>query len=133
MKFSVISRTLKQDIARFLLSGGFNTGLTYGIYLLLILVLDYKLSYTISYVFGILLAYLLNRYFVFKSHKGIKSVLSLPVIYGAQYCVGLFLIWIWIDKLNLSPQIAPLVAIAITLPITFALSKLAFSNRALHK
>jgi putative flippase GtrA len=133
MKIPAISKTLKQDIARFLLSGGLNTVLTYGIYLLLILVLDYKLSYTISYIFGILLAYLLNRYVVFKSHKGIRSIISLPVIYGAQYCVGLFVIWIWIEKFNLSPQIAPLVAIAVTLPITFTLSKLAFSDRALYK
>ncbi|RMU09062.1 hypothetical protein ALP36_04868, partial [Pseudomonas syringae pv. coriandricola] len=37
MMNQAVSKFLKQDFARFLMSGGFNTALTYGIYLVLLL------------------------------------------------------------------------------------------------
>ncbi|OUM07340.1 hypothetical protein BW686_10485 [Pseudomonas syringae] len=122
-----VSKFLKQDFARFLMSGGFNTALTYGIYLILLMFLSYKTSYTISYATGILLAYVLNRFFVFKSHQGLRSVILLPLIYAIQYGLSLVILWCWVEKLKFDERLAPLAAIALTLPVTFALSKLAFS------
>ena len=59
----VAAKILQVDFARFLVSGGFNTLVTYGLYLLLLNVLSYRISYTIAYVAGIVLAYSLNRFF----------------------------------------------------------------------
>ncbi|UZA70833.1 GtrA family protein [Pseudomonas viridiflava] len=124
-----VSKFLKQDFARFLMSGGFNTALTYGLYLVLLMFLSYNVSYTISYVTGILLAYTLNRFFVFKSHQGLRSVILLPLIYIVQYCLSLVILWCWVEKFQLDARLAPLVAIVLTLPVTFILSKLAFSAK----
>lgn len=124
-----LSKFLKLDFARFLVSGGFNTALTYGTYLILLLVLPYKSSYTISYLTGILLAYILNRFFVFKSHRGLQSALLLPLIYGLQYILSMLILWCWVEKLELNEKVAPLAAIALTLPITFIFSRLAFSRK----
>ncbi|WP_164671025.1 GtrA family protein [Pseudomonas viridiflava] len=129
MMNQAVSKFLKQDYARFLMSGGFNTALTYGLYLVLLMFLSYNVSYTISYVAGILLAYTLNRFFVFKSHQGLRSVILLPLIYLVQYCLSLVILWCWVEKLELDARLAPLVAIALTLPVTFVLSKLAFSAK----
>ncbi|KPB88709.1 Uncharacterized protein AC502_4321 [Pseudomonas syringae pv. maculicola] len=120
---------MKQDFARFLMSGGFNTALTYGIYLVLLMFLSYKISYTISYATGILLAYVLNRFFVFKSHQGLRSVVLLPLIYAIQYGLSLVILWCWVEKLQLDERLAPLAAIFLTLPVTFILSKFAFSAK----
>ncbi|KPX26529.1 Membrane protein [Pseudomonas syringae pv. delphinii] len=125
-----VSKFLKQDFARFLMSGGFNTALTYGIYLILLMFMSYKISYTISYVTGILLAYILNRFFVFKSHQGLRSVILLPLIYAIQYCLSLVILWCWVEQLQFDERLAPLAAIALTLPVTFILSKLAFAAKA---
>lgn len=122
------AKILQVDFARFLLSGGFNTLVTYGIYLLLLNVLSYKTSYTVAYVAGIVLAYSLNRYFVFKSHQGIKSVALFPLVYLAQYLTSLLILWVWVEKLGLDSRIAPLIAIAITVPMTFVLSRYVFST-----
>ncbi|CAM3031359.1 GtrA family protein [Pseudomonas floridensis] len=124
-----VSKFFKLDFARFLMSGGFNTALTYGIYLVLLTFLSYTVSYTISYVTGIALAYVLNRFFVFKSHQGLRSVIMLPLIYLIQYGLSLVILWCWVEKLELDARLAPLVAIALTLPVTFLLSKLAFSAK----
>lgn len=123
------AKILAMDFARFLVSGGFNTAVTYGLYLLLLNVLPYKTSYTIAYVAGIVLAYSLNRFFVFKSHKGIKSIALFPLVYLAQYLTSLLILWVWVEKLGFDSRIAPLIAIAITVPMTFVLSRFVFSNK----
>ncbi|MBH3412030.1 GtrA family protein [Pseudomonas putida] len=129
MSNPVISKLLNLDIARFLMSGGFNTALTYGMYLGLLTFLPYQLSYTVSYLAGIVLAYVLNRFFVFKSHNGVRSALMMPVIYLVQYLLSLVVLWLWVEKLQLDSRLAPLAAIALTLPVTFVLSRLAFKKR----
>lgn len=117
---------LQKNFIRFLISGGLNTTLTYGIYLFLLYFLDYKSSYTISYISGVIIAYLMNRFFVFKTHKGIRSVLLLPVIYLAQYLMSILILWYWIENLHFSEMLAPLIVIVITVPINYLLSKSIF-------
>lgn len=60
-----LDKIFKRDFARFLVSGGFNTALTYGVYLLLLNVVPYKISYTIAYISGILLVVYSKSIFVF--------------------------------------------------------------------
>lgn len=125
----VAAKILQVDFARFLVSGGFNTLVTYGLYLLLLNVLSYRTSYTIAYVAGIVLAYSLNRYFVFKSHQGIKSVALFPLVYLAQYLTSLLILWVWVNKLGFDERVGPLLAILITVPLTFIFSKFLFLSR----
>lgn len=124
-----IAGLLGNGFVRFLMSGGVNTALTYGLYLALLMILPYMYSYTIAYVSGIILSYLLNRFFVFKDHRGIKSALLLPVIYAGQYALSLIIIWTWVEWLGLNQKFAPLIAIALTVPATFLFSKFAFSKK----
>lgn len=116
---------------KFLLSGGLNTIVTYGIYLLLLRYLPYSTSYTISYITGIVIAYLMNRFFVFKSHRGLKSMVLLPLVYLIQYLLNLLIIWLWIEKIGLAIRLAPLAAIVITIPITYIISKIVFRSSRL--
>lgn len=111
---------------RFLLTGGLNTGITYGLYLILLNFFAYTLSYSISYVCGILLAFILSRYFVFKEHQGLKSIIFFPLVYIAQYFFGLLVVWIWVRFLLLPESLAPLAAVILSLPLTYTLSKLVF-------
>lgn len=90
----------------------------------------YQLSYTIAYVSGIAISYVLNRSFVFKSHHGLRSALLFPLVYVAQYGFGMLLLWLWIDVAGLSDKAAPLVVVAVTLPLTYILSHFVFLGRA---
>jgi putative flippase GtrA len=116
-------------LSRFIISGGLNTALTYAIYLALLQVLSYHISYTVAYLSGIALAYALNRYFVFEGHRGLWSIAALPLIYLAQYLLGLFLIWVSVEKLGVSDVVAPLLVIMISVPFTYFLSRLAFLGK----
>jgi putative flippase GtrA len=125
---SFMQTQLFQNFLKFLIAGGLNTAITYGIYLILLMVIPYIASYTISYIAGIVIAYLLNRFFVFKSHQGIKSIALLPLVYLVQYVVSILILWCWVEKLGFADRLAPLAAIIITIPITYIFSKLAFSK-----
>lgn len=129
-----LTKLLEIKFVRFLLTGGLNTGLTYILYLVLLNVLPYIWSYSISYVCGIFLAFMLSRFFVFKEHQGLKSALLFPFVYVAQYALGVLIVWLWVKKLLLPEYLAPLAAIALSLPLTYVLSKLVFvkGNTAAH-
>lgn len=114
--------------ARFLLSGAANTLATYALYLLLLAPLGHRIAYTLAFASGLALAYALNRAFVFRSHAGWRSVAALPLIYLLQYAAGLAIVEAWVALLQWPAALAPLAAIAATLPVTYVLSRKAFAG-----
>lgn len=118
----------RSTLVRFLLSGGLNTVFTYGIYLLLLQIVNYKAAYSTAYIAGIILAFMMNRSFVFRAHRGWKSAVLFPFVYLAQYLVGLLVAIGWVEKLGLPPEGAPLAAIVVTIPVTFVLSRAVFGR-----
>lgn len=114
---------------RFVFSGGFNTAVTYLAYLALLTVWPYWVAYTATYALGIMMAYVVNRYWVFRQHRGALSVVLLPMIYVGQYAIGMLVVWAWVSVAGLDARWAPLASIAITVPITYVLSRLVFTTR----
>lgn len=130
---NLLKRLHEFSFARFLASGAFNTLVTYALYLILLNITSYKASYTITYIFGILLSYILNRHFVFKSTAGSRSILLYPLVYLAQYLVSMGVLWLWIDHLHFNEKAAPLIAIIITIPLTYLLSKAIFTKKTISQ
>jgi len=114
---------------RFLLSGAFNTAVTYAMYLVLLRFMSYRVSYTIAFVSGIIIAYCLNRVFVFRASGGAKAVALFPLVYVVQYAAGLAIVSIWVEILGWSSLLAPAAAIAFTIPLTFFLTRLVFTGK----
>lgn len=123
------SLAVRSRFLRFLLSGGVNTVATYAIYLALLRIIGYRAAYTIAYITGILLSYVINRVFVFRTHRGWSSALLFPLVYFAQYLVGLATVWLWVGQLHLAQALAPLIAILVTIPLTYILSRYVFLQR----
>jgi len=113
---------------RFLLSGGFNTLVTYLLYLLLLVSFSYQISYTISYCLGVVLAYYLNRVVVFKSHRGLRSILLFPLVYVVQYLLTSCVLWGLVVQLGVDERLALLVAIVLMVPVNFLLSRKIFTR-----
>ncbi|SDG47232.1 Putative flippase GtrA (transmembrane translocase of bactoprenol-linked glucose) [Dyella sp. 333MFSha] len=118
----------KSRLLRFLISGGVNTAATYGVYLAGLQAMGYRAAYTVAYVFGIVLAFAINRTFVFQTHRGWRSVIMFPFVYLAQYLFSMAVVWMWIEKLHLPKEIAPLIAIVLSIPLTFTLSRFVFGD-----
>ncbi len=119
-----LSDLMEIKFFRFLLTGGLNTVITYALYLALLSLFPYTWAYSISYVCGIVFAFVMSRFFVFKEHQGIKSILFFPLVYVAQYVLGMCVVWFWVRQISLPEYLAPLAAIILSLPMTYVLTKL---------
>ena len=117
---------------RFLMSGGVNTVITYALYLVFIQFLPYKISYTITFTAGIVLAYSLNRFFVFRVKASLSKMGLFPFIYLIQYFLGLGVVVLWVEVLHWQKELAPLSAVITTIPVTFILSRLLFLKKDLY-
>ena len=118
------------SFARFLTSGAFNTLATYLLYLALLPWFSYRVSYTAAYASGIGLAYVMNRYLVFRRPGGRTGPFLVALIYGGQYLLSLFLVTAWVRWLSAPVALAPLFAVAVSLPLTYLLNRLVFSGHS---
>lgn len=119
-------RVIRSRFARFLLSGAANTLATYFLYLLLLRFMPYGISYTAAFTTGIALAYVLNRYFVFQGRRSLMRSMLFPLAYLAQYLLGLVIVHAWVKLAGWDARLAPLASIAISVPVTFVLTRWIF-------
>ena len=115
---------VRYEVLRFLVAGAVNTIVSYAVYLALLPFLSYILAYTICYVVGIALSYLLSVRFVFRVRSSIRRMLLFPLIYLLQYALGVVVLRIAVADFDVPPRFALLASIAVTIPVTFLLSRL---------
>jgi putative flippase GtrA len=111
------------EFIKFLIVGCINTGAGYVFYLAFIQVLAYTYAYSLSFALSIVISYILNARYVFNEPLSLKKLLSFPLVYIVQYVCGLCLIYIAVEQLSIPVPLAPLLAVVITLPITFLLTR----------
>ena len=114
---------------RFIVAGVLNTLVTLALYLGLLTVSPHAVAYTITFVAGVVISYLLNRSYVFRSAGGTSTMLLFPMVYVVQYLIGLVVVVAWVDLLGLPSQLASIAAVVVTLPITYALLRWVFVTR----
>ena len=113
---------------RFVLSGAFNTALTYALYLVALRYWEPQVAFTFVYAAGIALAYLLNRLFVFRAHRGWRSVAATPLIYLVQYLFSLAVLQAGL-ALGIPDWLAPLPAVFLSIPLTYFLARRSFMGK----
>ena len=111
------------QFVKFVGIGGINTIITYLLYLLLLLIFSYQISYTVTYIFGIILAYWLNLKFVFNEKSSKRKIVLYPLVYIVQYTFGMIILHIAIDTFSFPKEIAPILVVVLTIPLTFILTK----------
>lgn len=115
-------------IMRFLAGGALNTGSTFVLYWLLLLVVEYRIAYAISFVTGILLSYVINTKFVFRTNHSLRKVILFPLVYLATYLAGAMVLDISVSRFGVDARLAPFISICATLPLTYLLSKLVLAG-----
>jgi putative flippase GtrA len=120
---------INRAFLRFLFFALINTGFTYLVYLLCLELFPYLVAYTISYLSGILVSYLLNSVFVFKTPLHWKKALQFPLVYLVQYLLGSVLISISVEVLGIQETMAALLNVVILLPISFILSRFILTKK----
>lgn len=108
----------------FLVGGGLNTGLTYGVYLGLCRLLGYQTAYFIAYVLGIVFSYLFNARLVFGQAWSWRGLFAYPLVYLVQYLLSAGALGLLVEWLHMPKLYAPLVVTAAMVPVTYVMSKL---------
>ncbi len=111
------------EVGRFLLVGATNTAISYVLYLLLLGFVPYLYAYSISYGIGIVISYILNSRFVFRQPLSLGKFLQFPVVYAIQYGLGAAILWLLVGHAAVAPELAMLVVVAATIPVTFLASR----------
>ena len=118
-----MTRSTRAQAVRFLGVGGANTLLTYFIYLALLNFVSYRLAFSVTFVLGIVIGYYLNTSFVFDSSFSWRKFFKYPLIYVFQYIVGLFLLMVLVDFLEIDSRLAPLLSVVLLMPLTFLMNR----------
>lgn len=118
------------QFVKFGLVGASNTIISLMTYYVLVYCnVNYLLSNTIGFVLGTLNAYYWNNKYVFKKEDNeerstIKSCIKVFISYGVTFIINTLLLILWVDVLNISDLIAPIINLIVTVPINFLLNKL---------
>ncbi len=126
-------KRLAGQALRFLVSGAINTAVTYAIYLVLLHYVDYRSAYSAAFVSGIVLSYALNVRFVFQVRPSWRSAILFPLVYAIQYLVGLGVLQLVVEQFAIPPKFALLASIAVSVPLTFVLTRVLLTQRATPK
>jgi putative flippase GtrA len=111
--------------AKFLISGVANTAITYLLFLGLTNLFAASIAYTLSYAVGIIIAYLLNSFFVFETGHSKRMAVAVPLSYLAQYVYGLVALNLLIQVLRLGGYIAMAIVIVSVFPLQYFILRFA--------
>jgi putative flippase GtrA len=111
------------EFLRFLAVGAFNTAAGYVLYLGLLQVFGYRVAYSIAFVLGVLMSYALNTRYVFRQPFSWSKLLQFPLVYLAQYALGIALLYVLVEVLSVAAFAAPLIVVVVSVPVTFILSR----------
>lgn len=124
----------KEDLWKFIkqffkfgIVGLTNTAISLGIYYIFIWINKdfYIIGNTVGFIVSVLNAYFWNNRYVFKkTEKGhAKPLVKVFISYGITFLFGTAFLFIMVECLNIPEKIAPLINLAITVPINFLLNK----------
>lgn len=115
---------------RFAAGGGINTLFTYAGYLFLQVWLPYQVAFLLAYILGIAFSYLYNAKLVFRVPVTWRGLITFPLVYVVQYAVATVLLGLLVEIAHVDVRLAPLIIVAVTLPLTYGLSKCVLARTA---
>jgi putative flippase GtrA len=106
-------------LGRFALVGIINTGVYWGVYLLVHLVLPYMAAHLIGFGVAMVGSFFLNCRFTYRVRPTLIRFVRFPLTTATNFVcttVGLFLL---VQVLGVDTQIAPIAAAAVAVPLTY--------------
>ena len=110
---------------KFGLVGLSNTAVGFGIYYILFFCgVNYLIANVASWLVSVFNAFYWNNKYVFRSGSGWwKTLFRTYITYGASLLVSTLLMYALVEYLHVSPVIAPVICLLVTVPLNFLLNK----------
>ena len=119
---------LRQGL-RFLVVGGFNTSITYGLYCVLVIWWHPQLAWLTVFLLGLALGFYTHTRLVFNGRLGHRKAVGYTLLQLLLYALSSTLIYLSMHWVGLGPRTAAAVAIVVNVPISFLLSRRILSDR----
>lgn len=118
----------------FSMVGVINAFLSYGLYALCIRIgLHHQIANQISYWISVINGYMLNKNWVFANQSNKRShteTVRYFMLYGFNFFLGIFLLWLYVDYLHLNSYIAPFLSMPVTIPFNYCANRFwVFKNK----
>lgn len=116
---------MKIELLKFIFVGGINTAHYYALYIIFYQLLQYHylLAHIMATLLSIIASYFLNIYFTYKVKPSLKSFLLFPLTQVANVLIQSLCMLLFVTYLNLSPLLAPIPSVMISVPITFFITR----------
>ncbi|GKW45663.1 GtrA family protein [Planococcus sp. NCCP-2050] len=126
---------LNTEFTRFVVVGVINTLTYYSIYLVLhnLFSLPYMAAHLIGFFISLNISFFLNCYVTYKIKPTLKKYLYFPLTQVVNISVSTFLVFVFVEWLQLDSNIAPFAAVIFTVPITFVISSKILKGTATPK
>lgn len=93
-------------------------------YILVYFSINYQIANIGGFVTGSINGYIWNKIWTFKnSEKNVSSIIKFYLTYLSTWLLSALLLYIWIEKIEISDKIAPIINIFITTPINYLMNK----------
>lgn len=121
-------RKLKDEIKQFLqfgIVGITNTLIAFSVYYILIFNdVHYLIANLLGWAIGVFNGYYWNYKYVFKNNVvWWKSLLKTYMSYGLSFFAGVILLYVIVEFMYITPVIAPVICLLVTVPLNFLLNK----------
>ena len=114
---------------RFVVVNVLNTALYWGLYLVLLLVMPYVWANAVALVVAVLAAYLANARYAFRVSASRRSLWLFLVTNGTTMVLRTAVVWFLVEHLSVAEELAPGIAVVVTVPIAFVLTSLVMVER----
>ena len=115
------------QFVKFGIVGVSNTLISLGVYYAVILICGekwYIAGNILGFVVSVLNSYYWNSKYVFNMQEDrLRTLIRTFAAYGTNLLLGTFLLWLFVERLGISPFIAPIFNLIITIPLNFVLNK----------
>ncbi len=125
-----MKKAMMGEFIRFGMVGVFATALHYGIYWLLMHVLNVNVAYTTGYVLSFIANFYLTSYFTFGTAPSWKKFVGMGGAHAVNYLLHIVLLNTFL-YLGISKEWAPLPVFAIAIPVNFILVRFVFKSKKL--
>jgi putative flippase GtrA len=119
-------------LLRFVAVNAVNTGVYYLVYLAFLLVVPYVAANVAALVVAIALAYVANARWTFQVELTGRSLVAFAAGNLTTTVLRTSVLWLLVEGAGMGERVAPVLATALTLPVAFALTRLAMGDRGLR-
>lgn len=129
MKLTILKNKEKiLEFVRFCTVGVIAAAIHYGIYYLLQRYINLNIAYTIGYIFSFICNFFLTSYLTFRSKPSLKKAIGFGGSHILNYVNHMLLFNLFL-YMGISKEMAPIVVLAIVVPINFLLLRWVFKHR----